>query len=77
VQFLASPTGDYTYLEKSVQYSQAVAENWPKKHYPFLPTSKDVCLWTGAAWGASIPQNFNNVPTAMLTLFEVGRCCYR
>lgn len=35
-------------------------------------TSRYVCECWGADWGETIPQNFNNVGSAMLTFFEIS-----
>ncbi|KAJ8523265.1 hypothetical protein ON010_g17598 [Phytophthora cinnamomi] len=35
-------------------------------------TSEYVCLCWGADWGPILPENFNNVGTAMLTFFEIS-----
>jgi hypothetical protein len=34
-------------------------------------TSHAVCDWLGAEWSDTIPENFNNIGSAMLTLFEI------
>jgi len=35
-------------------------------------TSKAVCLWLGASWAESVPQNFDNIVQAAGALFEMS-----
>eukprot|EP01029_Cantina_marsupialis_P023747 TRINITY_DN5981_c0_g2_i1.p1 TRINITY_DN5981_c0_g2~~TRINITY_DN5981_c0_g2_i1.p1 ORF type:complete len:1476 (+),score=490.12 TRINITY_DN5981_c0_g2_i1:408-4430(+) len=35
-------------------------------------SSKAVCLWMGLEWDSTMPQNFNHVFKAMMTLFEMS-----
>ena len=34
-------------------------------------TSLDVCTWLGGEWVSTIDQSFDNVPIAMMTLYEM------
>jgi hypothetical protein len=48
----------------------APGTQWSGAGYPGK-TSHAVCDWLGAEWYETIPENFNNIATAMLTLFEI------
>lgn len=49
----------------------AVQQAWANGTYTGT-TSQVVCGWLGAAWGPTIPQNFDNTVFAMATLFEMS-----
>jgi voltage-dependent calcium channel L type alpha-1D len=45
--------------------------SWPSDAWT-TPTSRDVCACVGADWSETIPQQFNNVVQASLSLFEIS-----
>ncbi|KAE9028237.1 hypothetical protein PF005_g1940 [Phytophthora fragariae] len=73
VNFLVAPT---TWSASSELQRSWFDDTACEATFPYMAgsslTSEYVCRCWGADWGPIVPQNFDNVGTAMLTLFEIS-----